>query len=329
MAVLFFVIMFLAGCQSSVPVTATSAPTVTPSPTRELPVTAIMQVTAAATVALVENTPTPYPSPPPTATPIAYTIQKGDTLLAIAIDHQTTTEAIEALNPEVDARMLSIGQIIILPSPSGRALAIVESSPIEVSIAEVTSYWTPLDGLWLLGEVHNDSDTPIANVQIEVSLLAPSGETAVTQTAWAATAVISPNQTAPFGTLFTTPPVGQSPDGKPLSVLTIVGGESVNDLGDRYVGLTAVNPTLEIVEEGVSVNGRLRNSGTLSATQISLTTSFYDADGAITGYDYRLLGDGLLPEMEASFSFIAVPPGDNTTTFTITAQGKIESTESE
>ena len=104
---LFLAIGLLSGCQSTA--TATPAPTVTPSPTRELPVTVMMQATATATATIVQNNPTPYPSPTPlpTATPITYVIQEGDTLLGIAIDHQTTTEEIEALNPEVDARMLS------------------------------------------------------------------------------------------------------------------------------------------------------------------------------------------------------------------------------
>jgi hypothetical protein len=187
--------------------------------------------------------------------------------------------------------------------------------PIAAKIENVVSYDTPLDGMWVLGEVKNEGDTPIANVQVEVTLLTAADAVVAVQTAWAATAVISPNQTAPFAVLFPA-----YLDVHP--VVAIISGESVSDLGDRYMGLTAVNPTLEIVEEGVRINGRLRNSGTLSATQISLTTTFYDANGVITGYDYRLLGDGLLPEMDVSFSFIAVPPGGNTTAFTITAQGK-------
>ena len=222
--------------------------------------------------------------------------------------------------------MLSIGQIIILPSPSVPIAtggnAAIPMMPIEAQIENVVSYSTPLDGMWILGEVKNEGDTPIANVQVEVTLMTAADAVVATQTAWTATAVISPNQTAPFAVLFPA-----HIDVHP--VIAIVGGESVSDLGDRYVGLTAVNLTLEIVEEGVWVNGRLRNSGTLSATQISLTTTFYDANGVITGYDYRLLGDGLLPAMEASFSFIAVPPGNNTTTLTITAQGKSASREPE
>ena len=309
-------LLFLAGCHSSP--AATSTPTLTPSPTPLLGVDFVTR--AMATVAIVQTTPTPLPTPTtqPSPTPIAYTVQAGDTLLAIAINHQTTTEAIEALNPEVDARMLSIGQTIILPSPTVLIAAVIGTPvPIQAKIVNISSYHTPLGGVWVLGEVKNNGDAPIANVQVKVALLTSTGEVGATQTAWVATAVIPPNQTAPFAMLFP-----QQGDAQP--VVSIVGGESVGDLGDRYLDITAVDTVLEIMEDGILVNGRLHNSGTLTATQISLTTTFYDADGAITGYDYRVLGDEMLPEGALLFSFIAAPPSSSTTDFTITVQGKIK-----
>ncbi len=309
-------LLFLAGCQSSDVVVVT--PTLTPSPTL-LPLQTAVSTQPAATATVILATPTPFPTvtPAPSPTPVIYTVQDGDTLLAIAINHQTTTEAIEALNPEVDARLLSIGQTIILPSSPTITIAAAEVNapvPIQAEIVNISSYDTPLGGVWVLGEVKNSGNAPIANVQIEVALAT------ITQTAWAATAVISPNQTAPFAVLFP-----QQIEVQP--VVSIIGGESVGDLGDRYVALTAVDTALEIMGDGVLVNGRLRNNGTLTATQISLTTTFYDADGAITGYDYRVLGDELLPAAAISFSFITTPPSGNTTDFTITAQGKSESIE--
>jgi len=310
------VLLLLAGCQSAS--VATPAATLPPTPTPLLGVDFVTRVMP--TTAVIQTTPTPLPPTaiPPTATPIAYAVQEGDTLLGIAIDHQTTTEEITALNPDVDARLLSIGQIIILPQPAAVAIAVAGTPiPIQADIENVVTYHTPLGGMWVMGEVKNDGDAPIANVQVEVALLTPSGEVGAMQTAWVATAVISPNQTAPFAMLFP-----QQIDAQP--VVSIVGGESVGDLGDRYLALTAVDTTLEIVEDGVLINGRLRNNGTLSTTQISLTTTFYDADDAITGYDYRILGDEMLPEGVFLFSFIAAPPGGNTTAFTITAQGKIK-----
>ena len=318
----FWLLLFLlTGCQTAVTPTP-APPAVTPSPTPRLGVDFVTRAMPTTAVIQLTSSPAPTPTPLPTATPIIYTVQAGDTLLAIAIDNQTTTEAIQELNPQVDARLLSIGQTLVLPQLTPVSIAIMEDAPIQADIVQIASYRTPTGGVWLLGEVQNKGDVPIANVQISLSLLSPSGETAVTQMVWAATAVITPNQTAPFGLLIPHPPAGE-----PHPVVSIIGGESVGDLGDRYLELTAVDTTLDVMTDGVGINGRLRNNGTLSVTQISLTTTFYDADGAITGYDYRVLGDEVLPQTcrtctAVYFSFIAVPLGSNTTTFTITAQGK-------
>lgn len=62
-------------------------------------------------------------TPPVAATPTAtarpvyrqYTVVAGDTILAIAIRHGTTVEAIVAANDLEDAHRLQIGQILLIP----------------------------------------------------------------------------------------------------------------------------------------------------------------------------------------------------------------------
>ena len=56
-------------------------------------------------------------APTPTPMIIEYTIIGGDTLSAIAEGFSTTVEAIMELNPGLDPRALSIGQIILVPPP--------------------------------------------------------------------------------------------------------------------------------------------------------------------------------------------------------------------
>jgi LysM repeat protein len=52
------------------------------------------------------------PPPPVTRT---YTIQAGDTLDQVALDHDTTVERLLALNPTIDATSLQVGQKIVVP----------------------------------------------------------------------------------------------------------------------------------------------------------------------------------------------------------------------
>jgi LysM repeat protein len=52
------------------------------------------------------------PPPPVTRT---YTIQAGDTLDQVALDHDTTVERLLALNPTIDPTSLQVGQEIVVP----------------------------------------------------------------------------------------------------------------------------------------------------------------------------------------------------------------------
>lgn len=69
-----------------------------------------------------EVLPTDSPSPVATATPtkpMTYTVQAGDTLSAIAQEHNVSLEALTAANSLVDPDVLQIGQVLIIPRDDG------------------------------------------------------------------------------------------------------------------------------------------------------------------------------------------------------------------
>jgi len=64
----------------------------------------------------------PAPPPPPTTTRKqaaprrrTYTIQEGDTLDQVALDHDTTVAQLLRLNPTIDPTSLQVGQKILVP----------------------------------------------------------------------------------------------------------------------------------------------------------------------------------------------------------------------
>ena len=92
---------------SPTPVTgaaATRAPSPTPSRTRT-------PTPATATATPIRRTPTPAPSP------AVYVVQRGDTLSAIAERFNTTVEVLRRLNNIEEGAVLTVGQVLRLPSP--------------------------------------------------------------------------------------------------------------------------------------------------------------------------------------------------------------------
>jgi LysM repeat protein len=60
------------------------------------------------------------PTQAPVATPVVYTIKKGDTLSKIAAAHGVSIEELMAANPTIkDPNKIALGQQIVIPTPSG------------------------------------------------------------------------------------------------------------------------------------------------------------------------------------------------------------------
>lgn len=73
---------------------------------------------------LIPVTPTPLlstrlPSPTAAPSPVIYTVQQGDTLLAIAAEHDLTAEALIIANKLADPRRLQVGQQLLIPPDQG------------------------------------------------------------------------------------------------------------------------------------------------------------------------------------------------------------------
>ncbi|HEX7472327.1 MAG TPA: LysM domain-containing protein, partial [Candidatus Limnocylindrales bacterium] len=58
------------------------------------------------------------PTNSPAATPLTYTVAKGDTLIKIAQKFKTTQKALQAANPSLkNANVITIGQVLVIPTP--------------------------------------------------------------------------------------------------------------------------------------------------------------------------------------------------------------------
>jgi LysM repeat protein len=303
-------------------------PTATPPPSPTMPTAATSQagaptdvLTTTATItatiaseAVATGTATAEPSP----TPIIYVIEEGDTLLALAIDWGTTVKEILALNPGLQPALLQIGQQVILPPRTAApgAVRVPDDLPDGVSVAGVWPYANPAGGWWLLGEVVNDSEQPVENVQLTVNLLDNAGNVLQSHPAWATNSVIRPGGRSPFGVLAV-----EAPADFDHAAAMITAGNGVSDLGSRYLDLVATETKL-IEEEGINrLSGQVQNEGAANAAAVAVVVTLYDDAGQVTGYVQQRLEGSLAPGASIPFSLDVVPPGGMVDHYDISAEG--------
>jgi LysM repeat protein len=118
-------------------------------------------------------------SPTATATPVTYVVQEGETMLGIAIAFGVSLENLQAANPEVNPRFLSIGTVLIIPPPEGgfaaAATNLAPPPPAPVEVGEPACYAMPSSGLYCLVAAHNPGEAALENVSARVTLAGADG----------------------------------------------------------------------------------------------------------------------------------------------------------
>jgi LysM repeat protein len=318
------ILLFLSGCRSSQEGTATATQAVPPSPTPEIGVTLATLAPPTQAVVQVTPTPSPTPSPTPTATPIVYIIVEGDTLLALAIDNNTTTSEIEALNPGIQPNLLQIGQQVILPPPATPSFQAAAATlvPLQIEIVNLNAYRTPAGSLWLVGEVANASHLAAENIQLEIGLAEAGGQGIAAVTTWVTPGIVPAGRRAPFGVLVAGVILDSETALAPPSA-AVIGGQTLVDRGNRYLDLAVIEPEATIEESQVAIQGQIENTGSAAAENILLVTTFYDAQGNVAGFHELVLTFTLMPGEIRPFSLTAAPPGGVVVDYEFLAQGLV------
>lgn len=317
---LFLMLLLLAAaaaCRSD----TTPTPTVTSVPTPTLPIGVDFATVAPVTAAVqqVTSAPPATDTPAPTPTAVLYSVAEGDTLVNIAAQLGVTLEEILALNPGLDPNVLQIGQQLVLPPaavPPAPAPVPGTPMPQQITVRGVASYRTPTGGLWLLGELVNEGQQAVENVQLRIDLVDAGGAALASAAVWAAEPVIAPQASAPFAAR-----LDAAPDGFAQPVVAVTAVDAVIDLGNRYLELTVVETAVDTENGRVTLEGQVQNVGETGAQNILITATFYDAAGRVTGYAQQRLDGTLAPGAALPLQVTAVPPGGTVSDYRFSAQG--------
>lgn len=222
------------------------------------------------------------PSPGPTATPFVHIVQKDDTLLGIAIRYGVTLEEILVANPDINPRILSIDQGIIIPSLEGDVPGglIPTATPIPLKFADVRCYPSSTGGSWCITSVTNNDEDWLEGISVIISTFGPEGGQIDARSAYAPLNVLPPGYVMPLGVKFdhavdlaaattNTSFLGRAVEERyvDLSVDWIVDLEKSNDKS-----VTAKVSILVSNEEQFGINGA------------TLLLTAFDADGYVVGY---------------------------------------------
>jgi murein DD-endopeptidase MepM/ murein hydrolase activator NlpD len=270
------------------------------------------------------DTATPTVSP----TPIVYVVQRGDTLLGIAMEYGVSVEAIQRANGIEDPRFLRVGQELIIPTgeeettggPSG-GLLLPTPTPIPFNVQGVACYETPVSSLWCLGEVVNTVAAPVINVQMRVTLLDADGRRIAEADTFVAADLIPPGERSPFGVLFVDPPAGWA-----VPRATIVRGQAAGELAAPYVPISAIDVEGKPSGPQFEISGRVQNDDAgRAAGSVSVIVTAYNAEGLVTGFRQEAvaLEEPLAPGATAPFSLLLTVHGGAPTDFSVTALGRV------
>ena len=309
-------VLFLAGCGQVITLT----PTPTPEPTPTVAIVAL--ATLPPTVTPAPYTPAPTATPTVTPTPIFYTIQPGDSLLAVAQKYGVTVAAVQDANGILDPRTLQIGQQLVIPMPKDEednpANATPTPTPMAVAIQNIHFSQTTIGGLWVLGEAQNTSGQPLEQVRVAVSLLDKEDTEIARSSGLVALDLLDANDIAPFAILF-----GEAP-GEFARYRSFAISAVPAHVGSYYRDLVVENVTSEGERYAAyTVRGTVRNTGPEEAVSVQVILTAYDP------LDRVIAMRKIVPEHnvvarggETTFTAVLAPVGGPVARVAAVAQGR-------
>ena len=311
-------LFFLSGCGQVFTVIPTSTPTPEPLEPFSPPPSPTPILTA---------TPAPF-TPAPTATmtatpePTIYLVAPGDTLAGIAEQYGVTVAALQEENNILDPRTLQQGHQLVIPyrvsDGGGAEGGRPTPTPIPFAHQKIHFSFTPLGGLWVLGEVENTSAFTLEQVQIGVRLLDADENVLAEEQGFVLLNLVNPGGVAPFAILFK-----KAPKEFASYLIFPLGGVPAYE-GGYYRDLVVEDVTFEgELHSSYSVTGTVRNAGQDESIEVQVILTAYDSlDRIIAARTVAPEHNVIAADGATTFEAILVPLGGPVERIHAVAQGR-------
>ena len=311
-------LFFLSGCGQVITLIPTSTPVPEPVATFSPP----SSPTPVPTATPAPFTPPPTPTMTATPEPTIYLVAPGDTLARIAEQYGVTVAALQEENNILDPRTLQQGQQLVIPFPDsgdgGAAGGRPTPTPVPFAHQKIHFSFTPLGGLWVLGEVENTSAFTLEQVQIGVKLLDANQDALAEEQGFALLNLVVPGGVAPFAILFEKAP-------KEFASYQIfpVGGVPAYERG-YYRDLVVEDLTFEgKLYSSYNVAGTVRNAGQEESIEVQVILTAYDSlDRIIAARTVAPEHNVISANGVTTFAAILVPLGGPVERIHAVAQGR-------
>ncbi|MBI4631165.1 MAG: LysM peptidoglycan-binding domain-containing protein [Chloroflexi bacterium] len=271
--------------------------TVTPT-LRRMPTTTPLPLIPSAPT----NTPPPLPTLPPTPAPVAYKIQKGDTLIAIASKFNVSLEAIDKLNPGLNPANLQPGQTILLPPDTqgltAASIPLPAITPLPITLGTFYCSPTPSSSVICLSEFKNTGNAPILNLSAQVNLLNADNSPGANAVAYSPFDVIPVGVSVPLAAMF--PQASLSSNRVASSA--VLTAESASALAERFVMLNVSGAAGSSSPSGFIINGSVINPASVEVKSVVIVATVYNSASAVTGYRKIILNGTIAPRGSTTFS---------------------------
>ncbi len=317
-ACILFALVLLTGCGQVVSL----VPTTTPSPGPTAPFSPPADHTPVPTVTPAPFTPPPTPTLTVTPTPVVYRVVPGDNLERIASQFGVSVSALQDENNILDPRTIQPGQQLRIPSTEtengSEPLTVPTPTPASFNHQKVHFSFTPLGGLWVLGEVHNTSAHTLERVRVGVRLLDEQEGILAEEEGSVLLNLVDPGGTAPFAILFEMVPQDfASYLIYPVSGVPAYEGGYHRDLAVEDLAFEGE------LYSAYHVKGSVHNIGTQEAVEVQIILTAYDPlDRVIAARTVDADHNVISAQGETAFTAILVPLGGPVERIHAAAQGR-------
>jgi LysM repeat protein len=225
---------------------------------------------------------TPVPvTPTPTKTPFRHTVEKGDTMLEIAIRYGIELEDLQAVNSGVDPNMLSVGSQLIIPLNDDVQNSVATPTPVPVMLRSPDCHPTADQGVWCFVVVENSFPYALEDVSAWVGLFSERGDLINEGIAFSPLNLVGSNETIPLMVFFTPPvPASITAKARMLTAVALSGNDN------RYLESAVDISEVIIRPNGLSavVNGKVNfPNGTRYPRVVWIAVVAYGDSGSVIG----------------------------------------------